>query len=573
MNEEKKKELLNYYCGNDMRHLQALSSKILSAMGRGNQNDMDEFYSIANEECWKAINSFDPNNEFGASFETYLSVILRRKFNTEFSKRSRLKRGRGIEFVSLEENLKGLENISVGDTIASDENLEDIVIGNDLKVECYLESLSKKERKIADLLMEGYLIKEVSEILSISKKEIEGRLKQMRSYEKKSILQLGVDTECKVLRGDNIMENQQSKTLEKAKTTSYSVEKLIDKMVKRTINFDHPLQRYAGQWSNKMKSDLVSDILQGNPIPGLIFAEQVINGFQITFDLDGKQRCTTLREFKEDSFKISKNVARSIISYQHFEKTEDGRTVVDCNGYPIIKWMEFDISNKKYSQLPEELKDLFNMYCFDVTLYLNCSDEDVAYHIQRYNQGKPMNGIQKGMTKLGEDYARKVKEIAAMPFFRDTEFTFKQTINGTTERVVIESVMATNFLNDWKKSPEDIATFVDNNASFEMLENVEDSVTRLQDTISEKSSELFNAKNTFLWLAIFEKFKKMKLDDFIFNDFLEKFIDELQYRTIDGNTFINIDEGKNTKDKQLLIKKIEHLEKLLNDFIYEETDS
>ena len=261
-----------------------------------------------------------------------------------------------------------------------------------------------------------------------------------------------------------------------------------------------------------------------------------------------------------------------MISYQHYERTEEGQSIVDSNGYPIVTWMEYDISNKKYSQLPEELKELFDTYSFDVTLYLNCSDEDVAYHIQRYNQGKPMNGMQKGITKLGEDYARKVKEISAMPFFRDTEFTFKQTINGTTERVVIESIMAINFLDDWKKSPEDIAIYVDKNATFEMFENIEDSIFRLQDIISEKSSELFNAKNTFLWLAIFEKFKNLNIDDSIFNDFLEKFKDELRYRKIDKYTFVNIDEGKNTKDKQLLIRKLNHLEKLLMDYIYDKDE-
>ena len=570
MNEKEKERLLIYYCENDMSRLKSLTNNVLFSMGRGNQNDLDDFYSIANEELWKAVESYNPDNEFGAKFETYLSVILKRKFNTEFAQRTRIKRGRDIKFISLEQNKSGLENISVIDTVASNENLEKEVLGENSKVDDYLQSLSKKELRVAELVMQGFTIKEITEELSLKKKEIENRLKSMRCYEKRMKLS---DTVNVLNNGEgNTMNNQNNKTMEKAKRTSYNVETIINRMVKRTINFEHPLQRYAGQWSNKMKSDLVSDILQGNPIPGLIFAEQVINGCAIIFDLDGKQRCTTVKEFKEDSFKISKNVSRNMISYQHYERTEEGQPVVDSNGYPIVTWMEYDISNKKYSQLPEELKELFDTYSFDVTLYLNCSDEDVAYHIQRYNQGKPMNGMQKGITKLGEDYARKVKEISAMPFFRDTEFTFKQTINGTTERVVIESIMAINFLDDWKKSPEDIAIYVDKNATFEMFENIEDSIFRLQDIISEKSSELFNAKNTFLWLAIFEKFKNLNIDDSIFNDFLEKFKDELQYRKIDKYTFVNIDEGKNTKDKQLLIRKLNHLEKLLMDYIYDKDE-
>ncbi len=561
MNEDMKRDFLHFYADNNMANLKNLVTKVLFSMGRGSQNDFDDFYSIANEELWKAIESYNPNNEQGAKFETYLSVILKRKFNTEFASRTRIKRGGNYEIISLEENIKGLENLSVIDTVSSSENVEFEIENNNFnRIQNYYNVLSKKEKKIADLLMDGYSLKDIQVKLNLTKKELENHLKSMRSYEKKILL----DSITVVRGGDEIMEKNSYGTMEKAKTTSYNVERIINKMKKRTINFEHPLQRYAGQWSNKMKSDLVSDILQGNPIPGLIFAEQIINDCSIIFDLDGKQRCTTVKEFKEDAFKISKNISRHLIKYQHYVKTENGEQVFDNNGFPVVHWEMFDISNKKYSQLPDELKELFNSYSFDVTLYLNCSDEDVAYHIQRYNQGKPMNGMQKGITKLGEDFARKVKEISALPFFRDNEFTFKQMINGTIERVVIESVMLTNFINDWKKTPEDIATYVDNNASFEMFEEIEDSIIRLQEIITDKSSILFNAKNTFLWLALFNKFKKLKFEDICFNDFLECFINEMQFEKINGVTFINIDEGKNTKDKQLLIKKLEHLELLMN---------
>lgn len=569
MNEKEKRELLLYYCDNDMINLKKLVDKILFSMGRGNQSDCDDFYSIANYECWRAIESYEPNNKYGAKFETYLSVILKRKFNTEFANRKRIKRGGNYEIISLEENIKGLDNISVLDTLASEEDLESEITSNSYtKINEYYNSLSKKEKQIADYIMNGYTIKEICEVLNIKKKDIENKLKSMRSYERRRLLN---SNEVTVKNGEvKHMENQNSGTMEKAKTISFSVERIINKMAKRTINFEHPLQRYAGQWSNKMKSDLISDILQGNPIPGLIFAEQVINGCAIIFDLDGKQRCTTVEEFKEDGFRISKNVSRNMISYQHYMKDDDGKTIVDENGYPVVRWEEFDISNKKYSQLPDELKELFNSYLFDITLYINCSDEDVAYHIQRYNQGKPMNGTQKGITKLREDFARKVKEIAALPFFKDTLFTEPQRINGTVERVVIESVMTSYFINDWKKTPEDIAVYIDNNATFEMLEEIEDLITRLQNVIDEKTGELFNAKNTFLWVALFNKFKDYGLEDSAFNDFLIEFIDELQYRKIDGTTFVTIDQGKNTKDKQILLAKMHHLKILMDNFFYKE---
>ena len=83
-----------------------------------------------------------------------------------------------------------------------------------------------------------------------------------------------------------------------------------------TIRFDHPLQRESGQWSPAMKGNLISDMLQGNPIPSLVFAEQVLNGLAIIWDLDGKQRCTNIHSFINDGYKISRNIRRWDIHYQ-----------------------------------------------------------------------------------------------------------------------------------------------------------------------------------------------------------------------------------------------------------------
>lgn len=39
-----------------------------------------------------------------------------------------------------------------------------------------------------------------------------------------------------------------------------------------------------------------------------------------------------------------------------------------------------------------------------------------------------------------------------MPFFKEkANYTVRESINGTINRVVVESIMSTNFLDDWKK--------------------------------------------------------------------------------------------------------------------------
>ena len=210
-----------------------------------------------------------------------------------------------------------------------------------------------------------------------------------------------------------------TQTMENCKTDKISVASIIKKIDRHTIRFDHPLQRESDQWSPAMKGNLVSDILQGNKLHPLIFAEQVINGVPIIWDLDGKQRCTNAYTFSKNGYKVSKTIRRWMIKYQTIEKDEHGNDVLDENGFPIAVNAEFDIRGKKFSDLPEELKDRFLDYSFNYDQYLNCSEEDIGYHIERYNDGKPMTSPQKGITKLGTEYAELVKSISNMSFFKD----------------------------------------------------------------------------------------------------------------------------------------------------------
>ena len=112
------------------------------------------------------------------------------------------------------------------------------------------------------------------------------------------------------------MNENYTQTLEKSKHDKLSIASIIKKINNCTIRFDHPLQRESEQWSNIMQGNLISDILEGNPIPALTFAEQIINGIAIVWDLDGKQRCTIAYKFRNDGFRISKNVRRWMMSYQ-----------------------------------------------------------------------------------------------------------------------------------------------------------------------------------------------------------------------------------------------------------------
>ena len=316
-----------------------------------------------------------------------------------------------------------------------------------------------------------------------------------------------------------------------------------------------------------MKGNLISDILQGNPIPPLVFAEQVANGLAIIWDLDGKQRCTTAYSFSKDAFKITKNIRRWLIAYQTSVKGKDGTEIFDKSGFPVYEKQEFDIRGKKYLELPEELQDRFKEYNFEIVQYLNCSSEDIAYHIARYNEGKPMTVSQKGLTRLGEKFATMVKSISGMPFFRDYGgYKVSEGGNGTVNRVVVESVMAANFLEHWKKKQEDMCEFIKDNATAEDFDSFEDLVERITRAGTEETFNMFDSKDSFMWFGLFARFVKTGFGDSRFIEFMAEFSRSLHRREINGKSFDDLN-GKATKDKAVVLNKINHLEKLMNEYL------
>ena len=66
----------------------------------------------------------------------------------------------------------------------------------------------------------------------------------------------------------------------------------------------------------------------------------------------------------------------------------------------IIRKMDMLLNStwgKGWSDLPEELQDRFDDYSFDVVNHLDCTDEEIAYHMARCNRCAKMNANQKGI--------------------------------------------------------------------------------------------------------------------------------------------------------------------------------
>ena len=575
---------INEYLENNMKKLKQVCCFV---WGKNNieQSYHDDLYDDAMEVLVESVIRFNPDGD--AKFNTYLTNNIRKSYmdwyrdnflrakrsNLELDENGRIKRdekGNPIIIHNISFDAPADDGIDQHDKIASDFDIDDEL---EIKESCsenaitYLNALSPIQKDIANLIMIGYEFSDIKEKLQLSDKQFDGQLKYMRSDKYSSILKReDTNTYNEIETEEKSMNNNQ--TFEKSKIERYSISSIIKKMNNRTLRYDHPLQRESDQHSIKMKSNLMSDILQGNPIPALVFAEQIINGISIIWNLDGKQRSTNAKEFSEDKFKISKNVRRGIIQYQAIIKDENDEIIPDENGFPQAEWREFDIRNKRFSQLPVELQEKFMDYCFDVTLYLNCSNEDIAYHMERYNEGKQMVSSQKGIIKLGEEYARMIKGISAMPFFKENGFNYTQSKNGTIDRVCIESIMATEFLDDWKKTPEEMAEFLKQNATEEHFDNLEDTVERLEKVVTSDIAEMFDANDTFIYFSVFARFKKLGIDDGKFVEFMTEYAQSLHNMMKETEIDSETGKKKSTKDKVVVVDKINMVENLMNEFLH-----
>lgn len=164
-------------------------------------------------------------------------------------------------------------------------------------------------------------------------------------------------------------------SLEKASIV-WSAKQLSGMVKNGKINFDHIIQRSL-VWERARKSALIESMILGYPIPA-VFAKRMDDrsgkrGSNTYYIMDGKQRLSTVKEFLNDEFALSK-----LQPITYFDTDED-------------KEIKIDISGMKFSELPDGLKDFLNTVTFSVTYFDNLTNEEEKELFKRLNAGKPLS--------------------------------------------------------------------------------------------------------------------------------------------------------------------------------------
>lgn len=576
---------------NSAKRLHNMVNKILKSFGGITDSDRDECYSIANlyiskyinDQLKKGIEDIDEKE-----FNKLMYFGISNKIKKYLSYKNAEKR---CQIVVTKENGKevkeyiypmSLDNLMTDDgetkyidVIPSDFDIEsNIDVGELLNlgenVIQYIRSLGKIERQIADLIMQGCNSTEIKEILHISDKEYNIYLSDMKEYEKRKLLKM---EECE---NANIEEElpmeTKTTTSERTKATSYSIESLSKQLRQHRLRDNHPLQRTSGQWSLLTKSELISDILQGNSLLQIVISEEIKAGIIMHWLIDGKQRSTNLKDYLEDGFAISKNVQRYMIEYQSDKTDEDGNVILNEDGFPIPESKTFDIRGKKFSQLPEELQDKFRDYQVPVMLNLNCTKKDIAYDIARFNRCRPMNVSQSGWLGLEESYAEYVDKILQMDFFKvdcdKSSYSNTNIKNGSLRRIIIEAIMTSKYLSHFDKDFGKMCAYLTENANESVFIDFYLTLEKLSNVLRGDTSDIFNNKNSFLWFALFDKFLEYDIEDDKFNGFIQEFKETLHNKEIDGITYDCLNGQKGTKDRSSVTKRFNHLLTLMKEYLH-----
>ncbi|MCI9077353.1 MAG: hypothetical protein HFH68_00320 [Lachnospiraceae bacterium] len=589
-------EILEIYYADNARKLQGLVDKVVNKkFGGVTGKDMSSYYSSANEVMANIVKNhrYDPSK---GSFEWFLRGSLNKAFIDDYKYDNRDKRKTKIEVEELNEKGQTEKrkipvpdiyldapagesgDYTIGDIIPSGFDL-DTVLSEGTEgfysdtLEEFLGGLSGQQRQICSLIMEGYTPDEIKTALELTDKEYKNSWGIITSYENKRILYKEIETGSLNSCGMEDCEMGKLKMLstqdmeESYKNISYSIESISKKLRKKQIKDNHILQRYSGQWKNFTKSELVKDILIGKSLTQIIISEEIKDGIRMKWLIDGKQRCTALDEYLHDGFAVSKNIKNYNIMYTVSQIDENGNEVLNEEGFNKVETRVFDIRGKKFSQLPYELQEIFKDRQIPVLYNTDCTKKDIAEDIARFNRSRPMNKAQNGWLNMDETFAGFVFNIEKMPFFQPdfigSSYTKTTKISSSARRIIIEGIMVSDFIDEFC-SFDKMCEFLSKEACDTNFTDFYVLVERLTSICTKETASLFNVKNSFLWFGLFSRFSQLGIEDSKFAGFMGGFINSLHSQKINGESYDDIlANNKNTKDKNIVKRKINHLEKLM----------
>lgn len=184
-----------------------------------------------------------------------------------------------------------------------------------------------------------------------------------------------------------------------------------------SLRFDNAIQR-GEVWDIQRKSRFIDSVLRDFPVPPLYCVKTdkkvtTPKGESSVYEcIDGKQRCTTLHQFRNGLFALS---GLKPIMY-------DGN--------------ELDINGLCYGELPKLLQEDISTASFIVYFFSNITPDEIADMMDRLNNGKPLSGIEKARIMAID--LNSIMEMSSHELFGEF-LSEKALLNYANEDIVIKS--------------------------------------------------------------------------------------------------------------------------------------
>lgn len=182
-------EILAEYYADNAKKLHGMVDKILLKFGGLSDKDRDDFYSLANEVFVDVMRRCGDLQ----AFDVFLYSCLSNRIKTEISKINCEKRMADRLAVSIDAPVGEDADLTLGDLIADRVDLENAVLdkigeGYGKRVILYLNRLSKLQKEVLKLTVDGYPSHEIREKLHINKRQYADCNAAIHSYRNVSVL-------------------------------------------------------------------------------------------------------------------------------------------------------------------------------------------------------------------------------------------------------------------------------------------------------------------------------------------------------------------------------------------------
>ena len=361
--------------------------------------------------------------------------------------------------------------------------------------------------------------------------------------------------------------------MDEVRTEKISLKQYLEDVRDETISTGLVVQRDF-VWTDEMINNLVSSAASLKVfIPDIILAEVRKDEVEITYVIDGNQRTEALRKFKHEKYRIGKKIRNPIVQYKAKKTDENGKIVRNDDGDVVWEIREFDLREKTYNDMPDDLKKQFNKCQLTTAIYPNCTQEEASYLVMLYNNHMSMNVSEKSLTYIGK-YAEEIRRIKENNRFLKDATVLKESDKkkGVWERIISECVMGVFHMDNWRSDPRIICDYLNSNSSMEEFNTIDSYFTRIapySDKIDHPDvAKLFVSKNMVVWLKVFDEFAKTGLEDEKFGEFLNAFVDGLKSIKINDIDWAMFDSKRNTKDRKFIEQKVNYIATLMNEYLH-----